>query len=65
MDAFDDSFTDHPFVENAGQRTFSTFFQTYRFLVLMLVNFENAASNKFAVQKDKNLWMTSSEMAGY
>jgi len=44
MNAADDFFTDHLFVENAGRRTFSTFFKKDRFLDLMLVNFENASS---------------------
>jgi len=55
MNAVKDFFIDHPFVENAGRKTFSTFFEKDRFLDLTNVNFGNAASHKFVVQKSKNL----------
>jgi len=51
MDAVHDFFTDHPFVENVGRRTFSILFKKYRFLHLMIVDFENAASHKYVEQK--------------
>jgi len=44
MDAVHDFFTDHPFVQNAGRRTFSTPFKKARFMNL-IVDFENAASH--------------------
>jgi len=56
MDAVDDVFTVHPFIENAGRRTFLTFFKKDRFLKLIIVNFGNAASHKYVVEKGKNLW---------
>jgi len=43
MEAVDDFFTDYPSIENAGRRTFSTFFKKDRFLKLIIVNFGNAA----------------------
>jgi len=55
MDAVDDFFTNHPFVHNTGRRTFSAFFKKDRFLYLMIVNFENAASHSYVVQKGKDL----------
>jgi len=55
MDAVHDFFTDHPFIENAGRRTFSTLFKKGRFLNLMIVDFENAASHKCVVEKGKDL----------
>jgi len=54
MDVADDFCTDHPFVDdtnNAGRRTFPTLFKKDRFLDLMIVNFENATSYKYVVQK--------------
>jgi len=54
MDAVHNFFTDHPFVENAG-RTLSTRFKKDRFLHLMIVDFETAASHKYVVQKGKDL----------
>jgi len=55
MDAVDDFFTNHPFVDKAGRRTFSTYFKKDHFLDLMIVNFENVASQKCVPQKGKNL----------
>jgi len=49
MDAVHNFFTDHPFVENAG-RTLSTRFKKDRFLHLMIVDFETAASHKYVVK---------------
>jgi len=46
--------------DNIGQRTFSTFFKKDRFLVLMIINFENASLHKYVVQKANSLQMTRS-----
>jgi len=54
MDAVHDFFTDHPLVQNAGRRTFSTPFKKARFMNL-IVDFENAASHKYVVQQGKDL----------
>jgi len=40
---------------NAGRRAFSTFFNKDHFMNLMIINFENAASHKYVVQKAKGL----------
>jgi len=48
--------------DNAGRRTFVTFFKKDRFLDLMIINFENTASHKYLVQKTKSLLMARSEM---
>jgi len=56
MDTVDDFFANHPFVDNAGRRTFSAFFKKDRLMDLMIVNFENAASHKYVAQKGKNFW---------
>jgi len=36
--------------------TFSTFFKKDQFLYLVIINFVNAASNKYVVQNAKSLW---------
>ena len=41
--------------DKVGQRTFSIFFKKAQFLDLMIINFENAASNKSVVQNAKSL----------
>jgi len=41
--------------DNAGRRTFSTFFKKNRILCLMTFNFENTASHKYVVQRPKRL----------
>ena len=48
--------------DNAGRRTFLTFFKKDRFLDLMVIKFENTASHKYLVQKSKSLWMARSQM---
>jgi len=40
--------------DNAGRRTFSTFFKKDQFLDLMIVNFENTTSHKYLVKKLKS-----------
>ena len=50
--------------DNAGRRTFLTFFKKDRFLDL-IINFENTASHKYLVQHSKSLWMAKSEMTGH
>jgi len=51
MDPLDDFYTHHPFV---GQMRFSTFFKKNPFLDL-IINFENAASHRYVVQKAESL----------
>jgi len=56
MDAVDDFFTYHPFIENTGRRTFNIFkIKKDHFLKWIIVNFGNATSHKYVVPKGKNL----------
>jgi len=65
MNALENFYTDQDqsFVEdNAGRRTFLTFFKEDRILDLMIINSENTASHKNRVQKSyefMNGWIIS------
>jgi len=55
MDAIDDFFTDHLFVEDTGRRIFSTIFRKHRFLHLIIINSVIAALHEYILQRGKAL----------
>jgi len=69
MDALDDFYTDHPFVDwykttyNAGRRTFSTFFRKDRYLDLLSILRMPVHTNMSC--KRAKFWTTRSEMTGH
>ena len=68
MDALDNLHAVHPFVDwcnSTKDGGYSQHFSEDRFLDLMIINFENAASHKYVVQKAKGLWTATSEMTGH